>query len=346
MSTAESVLSQIRTLVKDINVTTGGDYTDLYTGMNELIHEYGSDDCPGGIHIRESSKFQGVLKSSYSATIIPDDGYVIDHDTVQITMVDSAGINRDITSSAYSDGKITIDKVTGDLFIYAASTKSSSFAVSYSTAGVTMSNKPETVSAGSSYKTTIQCNSSLWSLYDGGITVTMKGADITSDVCTLSEDFSSATISIGSITGTLDISVSVKNIATLLGYNSRRIGVGEYGLTVIGTGDGLATFGRDSSAGSSNYVYPIYFLNIPSDATTIMISTGEALTNTIEVILNEGNNTDAGGNRILLTSDVESEWATFNPGIHNYDRMVINLFADEAYPSVSTIAKNMVIRYF
>jgi len=123
---------------------------------------------------------------SYSATLIPNDGYGIK--TTKITM----GGNN-ITSSAYKDGKITIEKVTGNIVITSSAAK---YSITTNLTQLTIDNTATSIEYGESYSATLTPN-------DGyGIKttkVTMGEKDITSS------SYKDGKITIEKVTGNVHI---------------------------------------------------------------------------------------------------------------------------------------------
>ena len=135
--------------------------------------------------------------ASYTSNITANSGYELMN--ISITM---GGTN--ITSSAFSGGKINISNVTGDIVITAQATASSSttdpeatsYTVSRNLTNCSSSNTSSSVSKGASYTTKITANNG-YTL--GAIKVTMGGTNITSTAV------SGSTITISNVTGNITI---------------------------------------------------------------------------------------------------------------------------------------------
>lgn len=133
--------------------------------------------------------------NSYSANISAESGYVLS--SVTVTMG-----GTDITSSAYSNGAISISSVTGDIVITAtavAQTGTTTYTVTNDLANVTSDNSATSVEEDSSYSATLTPSSG-YTL--DTVTVTMGGTDVTSTV------YSNGVITITSVTGDIVITAS------------------------------------------------------------------------------------------------------------------------------------------
>ena len=176
--------------------------------------------------------------SSYATNVTANSGYELMN--ISITMG-----GTDITSTAFSGGKINISSVTGDIAIIAQAIASSgetdpeatSYTVTRNLTNCSSSNTSSSVTKGASYTTKITANSG-YTL--GSITVTMGGTNITSSA------ISGNTITISNVTGNIVISCIAK-------ANSSSSGGGGSDLT------GTYLFFGDSicyGGGTSGYGYP------------------------------------------------------------------------------------------
>lgn len=128
--------------------------------------------------------------SPYSASIIANTGYEVT--SVTVTM---GGTN--ITSTAYSNGNITIANVTGNIVITVVTTKvAEPHAITYDFANVTSNNMSSQVVANASYTAALTADSGCSINF---VRVIMGGVDVTSTV------YSNGTISISKVTGDLHI---------------------------------------------------------------------------------------------------------------------------------------------
>lgn len=149
-----------------------------------------------------------VSGSSYTATLTPiTDEYTLS--TVTVTMG-----GADITSSAYSDGVITIPSVIGNIIITATAVSNTVGTITYTITNnltnCTNSNSNTSIDENSSYNATLTAN-------DGysidTVTVTMGGNDITSTVYNSSNN----SVAISSVTGNVVITAN----ATSTGSSSQ-----------------------------------------------------------------------------------------------------------------------------
>lgn len=126
-----------------------------------------------------------VEGSSYSATLTANSGYSLG--TVKVTMG-----GTDITSSAYSNGKITIASVTGDIVITATATVNN-YSITKNLTNCSISNTATGANHGASYSATISAEDG----YElNSVTVTMGGQAVS---------VSGGVISIASVTGNIII---------------------------------------------------------------------------------------------------------------------------------------------
>ena len=139
--------------------------------------------------------------TSYSATISANSGYTLGD--VTITMG-----GADITSTAYSNGDISISSVTGNIVITANATAieaPSSYTITTQLTHCKCSNTATSITPNSSYSAKITANSG-YTL--SSVTVTMGGTDITSSAV------SGANISISSVTGNIVITANVADYSS------------------------------------------------------------------------------------------------------------------------------------
>ena len=154
-----------------------------------------------------NSNTEIVANSSYTATLTPiTDEYTLS--SVTVTMGGS-----DITSTAYSDGIITIASVTGNIIITASATNNTetvTYTITNDLTNCTNSNSNISIEENSPYNATLTAN--------GGysidtVTVTMGGSDITSSAYSSSNN----SITISSVTGNIYITAN----ATATGGSSQ-----------------------------------------------------------------------------------------------------------------------------
>lgn len=139
--------------------------------------------------------------ATYSSSVVPEDGYVVDN--IVVTM---GGI--DITESAVSGNNIIIKNITGDVVI-TVSTKVDDRLVSVinNITNATNSNTATSVFKGSTYSATIVPNTNY---AVDTIKVTMGGTDVTNSVV------SGNSITIDNVTGSIVITVTVYDNTPLL----------------------------------------------------------------------------------------------------------------------------------
>ena len=118
----------------------------------------------------------GVVEvyGSYTATITPDNGYTLNDAEVSVTMG-----GKGITDTAYNNGVISIESVTGAVVIFVAAKEIPSYSVTNNLTNVTNSNSDTKVSEGDFYSASLSWEAG----YDlTSITITMGGVDVTADV--------------------------------------------------------------------------------------------------------------------------------------------------------------------
>ena len=249
-----------------------------------------------------SNNASSVTKgASYTSNITANSGYELMN--ISITM---GGTN--ITSSAFSGGKINISNVTGDIVIIAQATATSSggtgpgvltYTITRNLTNCTSDNTSTNITKGASYTTTITANSG-YKL--GSITVTMGGSNISSTAV------SGTTISISNVTGNIVISC----IATATSSGG---GGSDLTGTYVFFGDSICYGG-----GTSGYGYPqaikakqpaMTSLNYGVSGTCIARNT------TYDVkypsILSKIQKTSTYADYIVLEGGVNDSWGNRNP---------------------------------
>ena len=237
--------------------------------------------------------------SSYTSNITANSGYELMN--ISITM---GGTN--ITSSAFSGGKINISNVTGDIVITAQATASSgttdpgatSYTVTRNLTNCSSSNTSSSVSKGATYTTRITANSG-YTL--GAITVTMGGTNITSSAV------SGNTITISNVTG--NITITAQATASSSGGGSDLTG------TYVFFGDSICYGG-----GTSGYGYPqaikakqpaMTSLNYGVSGTCIARNTTYDVT--YPSILSKIQATSTYAEYVVLEGGVNDSWGNRNP---------------------------------
>lgn len=133
-----------------------------------------------------------VAGSSYTANITANSGYGIS--SVKVTMG-----GTDITSSAYSNGKITIASVTGNIVI-TATAAANTYTVTKNLTNCSISNTASSVTHGASYSATVTANSGCTLK---SVTVTMGGSAVS---------VTNGVINIASVTGNIVITAVAEEV--------------------------------------------------------------------------------------------------------------------------------------
>ena len=154
-------------------------------------------------HATNSNTTTSVDKnSSYSANITANSNYRIK--TVTVTM---GGV--DITNTAYSNGRINISSVTGNVVITVTTESVSSevtrYTITNNLSHATNSNSATSIEENSPYNATITANSNY---RIKNVTVTMYGTDVTNDV------YSGGKIIIPRVIGDIVITVTTEHISS------------------------------------------------------------------------------------------------------------------------------------
>lgn len=139
--------------------------------------------------------------SSYAAAVTAESGYTLS--TVTVTM---GGTN--ITSTAYSNGSISIASVTDNIVITVTAT-ANTYTVTNTLSYCATSNNASTATHGSSYSATLTADTGYTI---SSVTVTMGGTDITSTVY----NSSTGAISTANVTGNIVITATAQSSAPVL----------------------------------------------------------------------------------------------------------------------------------
>lgn len=150
-------------------------------------------------HVTTNNAAVSVTKgSSYSATLVAENGYVID--TISVVMN-----GKDITSTAYDNGVVAIANVTGNITITATAVASGIVhTVTNDLTNVSNSNSDSTVPEYSSYNGTLSATEG-YSI--STVTVIMGGTDITNTA------YNNGVVSIAEVTG--DIIITATAVAVV-----------------------------------------------------------------------------------------------------------------------------------
>lgn len=143
--------------------------------------------------------------SLYSAVITASSGYTLEGATISITMG-----GTDITNTAYSNGTITIAKVTGALVISILAVQTAMRSITSLTTACKNPSTTKTVADGDAYSTEIHVPFG-YQLLASNVTIIMGGVDITSTA------LSGNNISIASVTGDVVITAEATSAGLAAG---------------------------------------------------------------------------------------------------------------------------------
>lgn len=155
-----------------------------------------------------NSAAQVEYGDSYTATVTTESGKTLD--SIVVTM---RGV--DITSTAVSDGVISIPKVTGAVMITAvASVPSVAYSVVLNLTNAASSNAATSIAEGAAYTTTLSPTGTYKKL--GAITVTMGGVDVSASAV------SGNTVTIANVTGdiTITCAATITNLIDTIGISA------------------------------------------------------------------------------------------------------------------------------
>lgn len=141
--------------------------------------------------VSSNDAMTAVEDTAYETTITAEEGFILDDGDVIVTMGE-----EDVTASVYADGKITIDKVTGDLVITVVATEQ--FTVTNDLTNATSDNAADLVKENESYTANLMAAEGFTL---DTVNVTMDGIDISATA------YADGKISIDNVTGDLVITV-------------------------------------------------------------------------------------------------------------------------------------------
>lgn len=192
--------------------------------------------------------------SAYTATLTVTDGY-----TMNAVFVYMGG--TDITSTAYANGVINIESVTGDIVISATATVAgvTTYTITNNLTNATSSNPVVSIEEGQAYSATITPDEG-YTLTGGTISVTMGGSDVTASV------YADGVITIEAVTG--DILISATAVAAESGDG------GELVLLKSITGDGASWVDTEFILEDSTHTMELSAKLADADKTTLMGSDG------------------------------------------------------------------------
>ena len=176
---------------------TSGDFSDSCS-VNIAFTRYNITRNLTGCSL-SNTEDEVLISKSYSGEIIPDVGYSLKNGTIKITM---GGV--DITSSAYSNGIINIENVTGDIVITVACVVVSVYSITRNLIGCTSDKNTTTIGEGNPYHETFTALED-YRLSGATITITMGGMDISSM-------YNDGVLSIPEVTGNIVINISAEVI--------------------------------------------------------------------------------------------------------------------------------------
>ena len=143
-----------------------------------------------------------VIGDSFSAEIIPSEGYSLKNAYISITM---DGV--DITSTAYSNGIITITEVTGDIVINVTAYQLQTYSITRNLVGCTSNSSIVSILENSTHTETFTPDGG-YLLTNANVTITMGGVDIISN-------YSNNTLDISNVTGNIIISIEAIEIPVI-----------------------------------------------------------------------------------------------------------------------------------
>lgn len=178
--------------------------------------------------------------SNYTATIKPNTGYTLTNAIVTITMD-----GNDITSSAYSNGIITINNVTGNIVITCTaiqqSTTVTTYTITNNLTNVTTNNNNTTIEEHTNYSATLTADKG-YTL--GKIIVIMGGNDISNTTVL------DGVISIESVTGDIVITANAIQSTTITSIGTFEKGtLSNSNANIDTSGDGASCVTRELNVG-------------------------------------------------------------------------------------------------
>lgn len=142
----------------------------------------------------DSSINNVIMGASWSGEVNPNEGYSLKNASIQITM---GGV--DITNTAYSNGIITIEKVTGEIVINIVCVAVPVYNITRNLVGCTSNKDIVSIGEGNPYNEVFTVLED-YRLNGASVTITMGGVDISSM-------YSDGVLNIAEVTGDLVISI-------------------------------------------------------------------------------------------------------------------------------------------
>lgn len=156
-------------------------------------------------HCRSIPSNQSVMDGQmFYANIVADSGYTVIGAAASVTM---SGV--DVTSQSYSNGRVQIQNVTGDIVISISAVEIApgTLTVTNILANCTTSNEQNVITAGQPYSAKITANAG-YTLVGAQITILMGGIDV-------SEFYSDGIINIPNVSGNLEIRITAVSSARI-----------------------------------------------------------------------------------------------------------------------------------
>ena len=172
---------------------TSGDFSDSCS-VNIAFTRYNITRNLTGCSL-SNTEDSVLISKTYSGEIIPNEGYSLKNGTVKITM---GGV--DITSSAYSNGIINIENVTGDIVITVVGVVVPVYSITRNLVGCASDKNITTIGEGNPYNETFTALEN-YRLSGATITITMGDTDISSM-------YSDGVLSIPKVTGNIVININ------------------------------------------------------------------------------------------------------------------------------------------
>ena len=143
----------------------------------------------------DSSINNVIIGTSWSGNVIPDEGYSLKNASIQITMG-----GADITSTAHSNGIITIEKVTGEVVINIACVAVPVYNIIRNLVGCTSNKDIVSIGEGNPYNEVFTALEN-YKLDGASVTITMGGVDISSM-------YSDGVLNIAEVSGDIVINIA------------------------------------------------------------------------------------------------------------------------------------------
>jgi glycerophosphoryl diester phosphodiesterase len=140
-----------------------------------------------------------LISKAYYGEVIPNEGYSLKNGTVKITM---GGV--DITSSAYSNGIINIENVTGDIVITVVGVVVPVYSITRNLVGCTSNKDTVSIGEGNPYNEVFTAIED-YRLNGASVTITMGDTDISSM-------YNDGVLSIPEVTGNIVININAELI--------------------------------------------------------------------------------------------------------------------------------------